>query len=76
MNMPSSNHEPKTPNNFFPLIILQDSMLYSTAKPPAKATPSIPQAAVCRGTAAPLEVVEVVLDEDEDEDELEPELEL
>jgi hypothetical protein len=49
-------------------------MLYSTAIPPAKATPNIPQAAVCRGTAAPLEVVVVVL-EDEDEDEPEPELE-
>jgi hypothetical protein len=48
-------------------------MLYSTAMPPAKATPSIPQAAVCMGTAAPLEVVVVVLDEDELE--LEPELE-
>lgn len=49
-------------------------MLYSTAIPPAKAAPNIPQAAVCRGTAAPLEVA-VVAALDEDELELEPELE-
>lgn len=53
---------------------LQPALLYSTAMPPTKATPSIPQAAVCSGTAAPLEVVEVVLDELGLE--LEPELEL
>ena len=45
-------------------------MLYSTARPPATARPSMPQAAVCSGTAAPLEVVEVVLEDELPEDEL------
>jgi hypothetical protein len=34
---------------------------YSTAMPPIRAAPSTPQAAVCRGTAAPLEVEVVVV---------------
>lgn len=48
---------------------------YNTARPPISAAPIIPQAAVSRGAAAPLEVaVAAVPLAEEEEEELDPEL--
>jgi hypothetical protein len=71
----SLSQSPSSRINHF---IMYGSIIYRTARPPTTAAPRIPQAAVSRATAPPVEdaVVLEVLVAEEPEPELEPELPL
>jgi hypothetical protein len=58
------NSEPRKKRENFEILKFKP-WLYSTARPPTTAAPITPQAAVCMGMAAPLEVEVVELVEEE-----------